>query len=258
MLAFLHIRTAFAVCKKDEGERSSLKTLIIIPAYNEEETILHTIGMLRQFPEYDYVVINDGSTDNTEQILRDNHINHITLVKNLGIGGAVQTGYKYAYQNGYDLTCQIDADGQHNPEYLDKMKQALLAEEADMVIGSRYIEKTGFQSTFSRRFGKNILTGIIGLIARKKITDPTSGFRMCGKNAIALFANYYPSDYPEPETIATFLARRMTVVEVPVVMNEREGGTSSITPLKSMYYMIKVSIAIVFSYLGNRKKRRHK
>lgn len=235
-----------------------MKTLIIIPAYNEEENILRTIGMLKRFPEYDYVVINDGSTDKTEEILQENQIKHITLVKNLGIGGAVQTGYKYAYQNGYDITCQIDADGQHNPEYLDKMKEALLSHEADMVIGSRYIEKNGFQSTFSRRFGKNILTGIIGMLAHKKITDPTSGFRMCNKQTIALFAEQYPSDYPEPETIATLLAQKMTVTEVPVVMNEREGGTSSITPLKSMYYMIKVSIAIVFSYLGNRKKRRHK
>ena len=232
-----------------------MKTLIIIPAYNEEENILNTVNRVREFPEYDYIVINDGSTDNTEKILCENNINHIELIRNLGIGGAMQTGYKYAYQNGYDAACQLDADGQHNPEYLDLMREELKKTDCDMVIGSRYIEKNGFQSTFSRRFGKNILTGIIRFLSGKKITDPTSGFRMCNKETIAIFAETYPVDYPEPETIAELFAKRMNINEIPVLMNEREGGVSSITPFKSLYYMIKVSIAIIFSYISNRKKR---
>ena len=233
-------------------EGKDLKKIIIIPAYNEEENILDTVNKVKTYKDFDYIVINDGSVDRTEKMLSG--INHITLVRNLGIGGAVQTGYKYALQHGYDIAVQIDADGQHNPEYLDKMIEVMLETKSDMVIGSRYIEKEGFQSTASRRFGKNILTFIIKLLTKKTITDPTSGFRVCSKNAIFMFANGYPVDYPEPETVVQLLAKGRTVTEVPVKMNSREGGTSSITPMKSLYYMIKVSISMVFSYINNRKR----
>lgn len=234
----------------------NVKKIIIIPAYNEEANILKTITMLKQYRSFDYVVINDGSVDDTEKILKENDINHITLVKNLGIGGAMQTGYKYAYNNGYDIAIQIDADGQHNPEYLDEMIDTLIKTESDMVIGSRFIKKEGFQSSKARRLGKNILTGIIKIFTGKKITDPTSGFRACSAETIKLFANEYPVDYPEPETVVQILSRKGKVVEIPVIMNERDGGVSSITPVKSMYYMIKVSISIMFAFINNR--RRHK
>jgi len=232
----------------------NLKKIIIVPAYNEEEAILDTVNKIKKYMDFDYIVINDGSLDNTEKILGENGINHITLIKNLGIGGAMQSGYKYAMEHGYDIAVQIDADGQHNPEYLEKMVEVLKETNSDMVIGSRYIEKEGFQSTASRRFGKNILTFIIKTLTKTTITDPTSGFRVCSKNAILMFANGYPVDYPEPETVVQLLAKGRTVAEVPVKMNDREGGTSSITPVKSLYYMIKVSISMVFSYINNRKR----
>ncbi len=237
------------------NEEIKLKKLIIVPAYNEEDNIINLINSVRKYPQFDYIVINDGSTDNTEKILCKNGIAHITLVKNLGIGGAMQAGYKYAQQQGYDIAVQLDADGQHDPMYLDEMIDTLTKNKADMVIGSRYIDGEGFQSTPSRRFGKNILTGIIKVLTRKKITDPTSGFRALSKRAIDMFANSYPVDYPEPETIVELLTGKYKVIEIPVIMNEREGGISSITPIKSVEYMIKVSIAIVFSYINNRKKR---
>ena len=233
-----------------------MKKLIIIPAYNEEENILKTVNTLKKYQSYDFVVINDGSVDDTESILTENDIAHIKLVKNLGIGGAMQTGYKYAYDNGYDIAVQIDADGQHNPGYLDEMIDTLIKTDSDMVIGSRFIKKEGFQSSAARRLGKNILTGIIKMFTGKRITDPTSGFRACSKNTIKLFANEYPVDYPEPETVVQILSRKGKVVEIPVIMNERDGGVSSITPIKSMYYMIKVSLSIVFAYMNNRRRNK--
>lgn len=233
-----------------------MKKLVIIPAYNEEENILKTVNNLKKYQSYDFVVINDGSADDTEKILTENGITHVKLVKNLGIGGAMQTGYKYAYDNGYDIAVQIDADGQHNPEYLDEMIDTLIKTDSDMVIGSRFIKKEGFQSSAARRMGKSILIGIIKLFTGKKITDPTSGFRACSKNTIKLFANEYPVDYPEPETVVQILSRKGKVVEIPVIMNERDGGVSSITPIKSMYYMIKVSLSIVFAYMNNRRRNK--
>ena len=233
-----------------------VKKLIIIPAYNEEENILKTVNNLKKYQSYDFVVINDGSADDTEKILTENGITHVKLVKNLGIGGAMQTGYKYAYDNGYDIAVQIDADGQHNPEYLDEMIDTLIKTDSDMVIGSRFIKKEGFQSSAARRMGKSILTGIIKLFTGKKITDPTSGFRACSKNTIKLFASEYPVDYPEPETVVQILSLKGKVMEIPVIMNERDGGVSSITPIKSMYYMIKVSISIMFAYMNNRRRNK--
>ena len=167
----------------------------------------------------------------------------------------MQTGYKYAYAHNYDVAIQLDADGQHNPAYLDTLTGELEEKKADMVVGTRYLKKEGFQSTFSRRLGKNIITTLIKILTKTTITDPTSGFRACSKKAIKSFADSYPHDYPEPETVVELLTRKCKVVEVPVVMNERDGGVSSITPLKSVYYMIKVSLAIVFSFANNRKVR---
>ena len=164
---------------------------------------------------------------------------------NLGIGGAVQTGYKYAWENGYDMAVQVDGDGQHDPEFLELMAEYLESHQVDMVIGSRFIEKQGFQSSGMRRVGIRFFSGLIRLMTGKTITDPTSGLRMAGRNVIELFSKDYPRDYPEPESVVAILRKGLKVAEVPVIMREREGGVSSISMKKSVYYMVKVTLAIL-------------
>jgi glycosyltransferase involved in cell wall biosynthesis len=225
---------------------SNMKSLVIIPAYNESENIKNTVQtLMEKAPQFDYVVVNDHSKDDTLKILQENHINYINLPTNLGIGGAVQTGYQYAYENGYDMAVQVDGDGQHDPAYLNQLVETMQKEDADMVIGSRFINKEGFQSTFARRVGINYFSHLIKQLTGKTITDPTSGFRLANRRVIALFAQDYPRDYPEPESIVALLKRGLKVVEAPVVMKERQGGQSSIRLQNSIYYMIKVTIAIL-------------
>lgn len=221
------------------------KTLIIIPAYNEEDNVLNTVSTIINKAEYDYIVINDGSVDDTQTICENNNINVIQLPINLGIGGAVQTGYKYAQEKGYLSAVQIDGDGQHNLEFLSEMKEVLCKENADMVIGSRYLNKEGFQSSAIRRAGIKWFTFLIKILTGHTITDPTSGYRLIGRKGIELFAEDYPKDYPEPETIVTMLCNDNKIVEMPVLMNERQGGSSSITAFKSIYYMFKVSLSLL-------------
>ena len=231
-----------------------MKKLIIIPAYNESESIYNTIKDIEQeATDFDYVIINDCSTDNTRQICIDNHFHYIDLPINQGIGGAVQTGYLYAYENGYDIAVQVDGDGQHNAAFLKKMAQVLTENKADMVIGSRFIEKKGFQSSVTRRIGIRYFTCLIKLMTGKKIADPTSGLRMIGRDVIEIFAKLYPMDYPEPESVVDILCKGKRVVEVPVLMRERQGGTSSIRMGKSVYYMIKVSLAIILCRISQRR-----
>lgn len=222
---------------------SKPRVLIIIPAYNEAENIVDTVqGVVDA--GYDYVVVNDGSKDNTLSVCRANDVNVIDLPQNLGIGGAVQTGHLYARDMDYDVDIQLDGDGQHDPAYLGKLV-AEIQNGADLVIGSRFLEQTeGFQSTFMRRVGITWLSFWIKLLTGKRITDPTSGFRACGRRAVNLFAQSYPIDYPEPDSIAHALRLGMDVREVSVEMRERQGGVSSIGGFKSVYYMIKVTLAI--------------
>lgn len=223
-----------------------MKKLIIIPAYNEEENIVKTVeSILRDSTGFDYVIINDCSRDNTRKICEERGYNIVNLPINLGIGGAVQTGYKYAVRNGYDMAVQVDGDGQHDPSFLEEMASYLEEHDVDMVIGSRFIEKQGFQSSGLRRVGIRFFTFLIRILTGKKITDPTSGLRMVGKNVLQIFAEEYPKDYPEPETVVGVLRRGMKVEEIPVIMHEREGGVSSISMKKSVYYMVKVSLAII-------------
>lgn len=232
-----------------------MKKLIIIPAYNEGENIKKTIEDIKEkAPEFDYVVINDCSTDNTLEVLRENHFNYVNLPLNLGIGGAVQTGYRYAWEHGYDLAVQVDGDGQHDPAFLNEMASYLEEHQLDMVIGSRFITKEGFQSSFMRRVGITYFTGLIKLLTGKTITDPTSGLRLAGRKVIGLFAENYPVDYPEPETAVTVLDAGLKVAEIPVIMRERQGGVSSITAKKSVYYMIKVSLAILIERMRGKRK----
>ena len=199
----------------------------------------------REVKGFDYIIINDCSVDCTKEICEQNRYNIINLPINLGIGGAVQTGYLYAYENNYDVAVQVDGDGQHNPEFLETMAEYLLNHRLDMVIGSRFIEKKGFQSSITRRIGIKFFSLLIRLLTGKTITDPTSGLRMAGKRVIALFAKDYPRDYPEPESVVAILRRGYNVKEIPVVMKEREGGKSSISFRKSVYYMVKVTLALL-------------
>lgn len=242
------------------GSEEMKRILVIIPAYNEEESILNTVKALTQCrfsSDYsvDYVVINDGSTDNTLNILKSNKLKFLNLPMNLGIGGAMQTGYIYAYENDYDYAVQLDGDGQHNPEYIEKLIAPLAKNGgADMAIGSRFIEKQGFQSTGMRQFGIKIVSSTIGLLTGTHIKDVTSGFRACNKSVIKLFSEYYAEDYPEPEAIVSVLKNGFGVAEVPVIMNERQGGVSSISGIKSAYYMLKVEIALLVQAI--RKKER--
>jgi glycosyltransferase involved in cell wall biosynthesis len=231
-----------------------MKKLIIIPAYNESENIVGTVEDIKKnAPDFDYVVINDCSTDNTLQILKEHGYNYVSLPINLGIGGAVQTGYKYAEKYGYDIAVQVDGDGQHDPAFLAKMADYLEERDLDMVIGSRFIDKEGFQSSFMRRVGIVYFTGLIKLLTGKTITDPTSGLRLAGKKVIKLFAENYPKDYPEPETAVTAINHGMKIEEIPVIMRARQGGVSSITMKKSVYYMVKVTIAIIIEALRGKK-----
>ena len=223
-----------------------MKKLIIIPAFNEESNIEKTVTALQKNAQgFDYVIINDCSGDNTRQICEENGYNIVNLPINLGIGGAVQTGYKYALEHGYDVAVQVDGDGQHDPEFLSTMAEHLMDNGLDMVIGSRFIEKEGFQSSALRRIGIIFFSKLIKILTGTLITDPTSGLRMIGRNAMALFAVDYPRDYPEPESVVAVIQRGMKVEEIPVVMKEREGGVSSISLKKSVYYMIKVTLAIM-------------
>lgn len=227
-----------------------MKKLVIIPAYNECGSIQKAVNDIKEHaPEFDYVVVNDCSTDKTLAICRENHLNYVNLSVNLGIGGAVQTGYIYACQNGYDMAVQFDGDGQHDASYLEMMAQRMVETGSDMVIGSRFIEKEGFQSSGLRRVGIRYFSFLIRLMTGKRVTDPTSGMRMVNRDVMRIYAGSYPKDYPEPESVVAILRRGRKVLEVPVIMREREEGTSSINGLKSVYYMIKVTLAIFMERL---------
>ncbi len=228
-----------------------MKRLIIIPAYNEAENLPKLISSINNLlPEFDYVIINDGSTDNTRKLCEQDGLNVVTLPINSGIGVAVQTGYKYAFYNDYDIAIQIDGDGQHDVNYLKEIIAPLEKDEADVVIGSRFIEYQGFQSSGARRMGIKLLSFFIWLCTGVKVKDVTSGFRAVNKRFIQVFAEDYSKDYPEPEAIVTAKMYGGRIKEMPVVMKEREAGSSSITLWKSVYYMIKVTLAIFVKRLS--------
>ena len=225
-----------------------MKKLVIIPAFNEEGNLEKTIDDIKEnAPDFDYVIINDCSTDNTLEMCRRHGFSYLNLPVNLGIGGAVQTGYRYAYYHGYDIAVQFDGDGQHSSAYLTDMADTLEKTDSDMVIGSRFIEKEGFQSSGLRRIGIRYFTCLIKMLTGKKFTDPTSGMRMVNRKLLQKFTDEYPKDYPEPESVVTILSEKYKVTEIPVVMNEREEGVSSISLRNSIYYMIKVSFAILIA-----------
>lgn len=222
------------------------RALVIIPAYNEQGALGNVIDRVRfHLPTSDIVVIDDGSRDSTADVARGKGVQVIRLPFNCGIGTAMQTGYIYAFRNGYDVAIQIDGDGQHDPSEVRHLLAPIFDGSADLVIGSRFLSHDGYKSSATRRIGIAWLASVISLLVHQRITDPTSGYRAATRAAISAFAEDYPTDYPEPEVIVTLKRSGRRVSEVPVVMSDRKHGRSSITALRSVYYMVKVTLAIL-------------
>lgn len=234
-------------------KNSPEKICIIIPCHNEAPCISSVLQNLKtNVPEAHYVFVNDASTDNTEQAIRENMAENVTMLNlpaNLGIGGAVQTGLLYACRNGFDYAVKFDGDGQHLAEEIKDILEPIQKGEADLVIGSRFLTKnSGFKSTFMRRLGIRVFRLLSRLLTGQMITDNTSGFRAYGKQALLFAAQHYPAfDYPEPEEVILFLHNNYRVKEVPVAMAERKGGSSSINHIKAVYYMIKVIFSVLMA-----------
>ena len=229
------------------------KIILIIPAYNEEENILKTYKKIIDYnnknkTSYDVIVINDGSKDKTGEILDKEKIPHIDLIHNLGIGGAVQTGYKYAYYHNYDIAVQFDGDGQHDINYVKNIIEPIINNKADFVIGSRFVDNvSSFKTTMSRRMGIKIISFFIKIFAKIKVYDTTSGFRACNKEIIKSFVKEYPLEYPEPITTVELAKKKYRILEVGSNMLERVGGKSSIHTWKDAYYMINVCLSIIIA-----------
>jgi glycosyltransferase involved in cell wall biosynthesis len=222
-----------------------LKRIAIVPAFNEEETVGRVIDEIRAFdPGFDIVVVDDGSVDRTAEAAADRGAYVLKLPFNLGIGGAMQTGYRFAFERGYDLAVQIDGDGQHDPQELPKILEPVLAGEADLCVGSRFAGNSAYRSSFARRVGIRIFARVVSAVVRQRVTDTTSGFRAVNRKGISLFAADYPHDYPEVEATVMCVKHKLRLREVPVEMRERGGGSSSITAFRSVYYMTKVLLAI--------------
>jgi glycosyltransferase involved in cell wall biosynthesis len=224
----------------------ALRRVAIVPALNEEECVARVIDELRAFdPDFEIVVVDDGSIDRTAAAAAAKGAYVLKLPFNLGIGGAVQTGFRFAFENGFQLAVRVDGDGQHDPTQLPTLLEPVLAGEADIVVGSRFVGPGGYRSSRSRRVGISILAAAVSALVRQRVTDPTSGFQALNRHAIALFAADYPHDYPEVEATVMVFKHRLRLKEVPVQMRERAAGRSSIGTAASVYYMIKVLLAIV-------------
>jgi glycosyltransferase involved in cell wall biosynthesis len=222
-----------------------LKKVAIVPALNEERSIPRVIEEIRAFdPELDVVVVDDGSSDRTTDVARASGAVVLRLPFNLGIGGAVQTGFRYAHEHGYDLAVRLDGDGQHDAAQLAALVEPVLRDEVDICVGSRFVGTDGYRSSTARRFGIRMLAWTASIVSGQRVTDPTSGFQAVNRAGIALFAADYPHDYPEVEAIVMVEKHRLRLREVPVSMREREHGRSSITAARSVYYMAKVLLAI--------------
>ncbi len=236
------------------------RILIVIPAYNEEANILKTYNSIIEYNQthdtnYEVIVINDGSTDSTLKILRENNIPHIALICNLGIGGAVQTGYRYGYENGYNIAIQYDGDGQHDVSYIKTITDPIVEGEADIVVGSRYVDpsESDFQSSFARRCGIKLISWATRVKTGVRVLDTTSGFRAINREIMGYFAKNYPREFPESITNVECIKMGYRIKEVPVSMNERSGGVSSIRSGKIVYFMLNVVLSILIS--GVRRKK---
>jgi glycosyltransferase involved in cell wall biosynthesis len=224
---------------------AAVKRLAIVPAFNEERNVGRVLDELRALdPGLDVVVVSDGSTDRTAEVAAARGAHVIRLPFNLGIGGAVQTGFRHAWEEGYELAVRLDGDGQHDPAELRGLVAPVAAGEADLAVGSRFVSAGGYRSSAARRVGIRVLAHVVSLIARQRLTDTTSGFQACHRRAIAVYAADLPHDYPEVEGIVMAIKHRIRLVEVPVKMREREHGQSSIGALASIYYMIKILLAL--------------
>jgi glycosyltransferase involved in cell wall biosynthesis len=223
-----------------------MKTLVTIPAFNEEETLRGVILGIRSFlSQADILVVNDGSTDSTGDIAREEGVLVLEHPYNMGIGATMQTGFLYALNNGYNIAVQIDGDGQHDARFITSLIKPILDGQANLVIGTRYLSDGGFKSTFLRKLGIRFFTTIIWIFTGKKITDPTSGFRAMDRKGIELFSKEYPSDYPEVEALISAYKKGLHFQEIPVTMRNRQGGASSIGILSALYYMVKVTLSIL-------------
>jgi len=222
------------------------RRVAIVPALNEEHALPTVIDELRAFdPRLDIVVVDDGSVDRTAEVAASKGARVLRLPFNLGIGGAVQTGFRFAFERGYDIAVRVDGDGQHDPSQLDRVLAPVLSGEADIAVGSRFAaDSDGYRSSRTRRLGIRLLARVVSRIVGQRVTDTTSGFQALNRHGIALFARDYPHDYPEVEATVMVFRHRLRLVEVPVTMRERGGGRSSITTLRSVYYMVKVLLAI--------------
>ncbi len=235
------------------GMDRQMKILVIIPAYNEAECLPTVIRDVRDhLARADILVIDDGSTDATGAIAREENALLLEHPYNMGIGATMQTGFLYALRNGYDLAVQVDGDGQHDPEHIPDLIAPILKGEADVIIGSRYLEAGGFQSSILRRAGIRFFSVLNSALTGKKVTDPTSGFRAYNRKAVALLAEDYPSDYPEAESLVLLHNHKILFKEIPVRMKDRQGGISSINLLRSVYYMLKVTLSMIIGMLKRR------
>jgi glycosyltransferase involved in cell wall biosynthesis len=231
-----------------------IKVLIIIPCFNEEKSIVSLLSELLTINfsnKYwiEIAVVNDGSQDKTVEVVSQFNVIILDLPVNIGIGGAVQTGFKYAFENDFEIAIQVDGDGQHPPLEILKMLKAYEENPSNIIIGSRFIVKQGFQSSTLRRIGIFYLHFLNKIFTQKNIYDSTSGFRLLDKKAIALAARYYPDEYPEPESLVIFTKAGFSISEIPVMMKPRQAGQSSIRYFSQVYYIIKVTIAMFFSYI---------
>ena len=246
--------TAAASAQGGSPELSFPRRLAIIPAFNEQDSVAGVIDEIRAFdPAFEIVVIDDGSGDNTSEVARARGVHVVTLPFNLGIGGAMQTGFRFARTNDFDLAVQIDGDGQHDPAELPVLLAPLQHGEADLVVGSRFAGQPTFRSSFTRRIGIRLFAFTVSAIAHQRLTDTTSGFRAVNRRGIALFAAEYPQDYPEVEATVMIVKHRLRLKEVPVRMRERASGRSSITALRSFYYITKVLLALFVELFRSRK-----
>ena len=236
------------------GENLSKKTLIIIPAYNEEGSVARVIENIRRdVPGADILVVNDGSRDRTARQARQSGAMVMNLPYNMGIGSAVQSGFLFAKEKGYHFAVQVDGDGQHPTNEISRLLSTL-DNGVDLAIGSRFVQPTEYQPTFTRSLGIKIFSFLVSLIVGKKIYDTTSGFRAASRKAILLLTETYPHDYPEVEALITLHRNEMSFVEIPVEMNSRQAGRSSIGAQNAVYYMLKVTLAVFIAIIKRRQR----
>jgi len=244
------------IVRNTEDQKSfAEKVLIIIPAFNEAESIGRVASSIRKsIPQADILVINDGSRDNTSAVARRAKATVIDHPYNMGIGATKQTGYMFASLKGYDMAVEVDADNQHPPEQIINLLKPIIEGRADFVVGSRFISPKGYKSSFIRCLGIRLFSAVISFILGQKLTDTTSGFRAINKRVIDFYTRGYPEDYPEVEELVLLHKAGFKIIEIPVEMRDRTTGTSSITFLNSLYYVVKVLLAVFIDLLKKVEK----